>query len=215
MNLAIIGGGDHALEVLNYIIDDNNLYKRVEKIFIVDINKKNRSDFLALSKKIYFLNNINKLDKIKPLKASISFGEPNLRRKCFLELKKKKINLISIIHKTSYISRQSIMSDGIIIAPKCVIAPFAKVQENVLINSGNVIGHHSDIGKHSVICPNSFTAGHSKVGQECFLGPNSSLIQQSKLNDYSRLSANSVLYTKSQKFSLCHGNPAKITKLYK
>ena len=74
------------------------------------------------------------------MKACISFGDPNLRKKSFLELKKNKIKLFSIIHKSSYISRNAILSDGVIVAPYCVIAPFAKIKENVLINSGAIVG---------------------------------------------------------------------------
>jgi acetyltransferase EpsM len=215
MKIAIIGGGDHALEVLNYIIDDNALYRKISNIYIIDKSKKNLSIFKKISKKIIFSPNINKLKKLKNMKACISFGDPNLRKKSFLELKKNKIKLFSIIHKSSYISRNAILSDGVIVAPYCVIAPFAKIKENVLINSGAIVGHHSLIGLHAVMSPNAFTAGHSKVGTGCLLGPNSSIIQSVSLGNYSRLSASSVLYKNCYKFSLAHGNPAKAKKFYK
>ena len=60
-------------------------------------------------------------------------------RKKFFKLKNK-IKLFSIIHKSSYISRNAILSDGVIVAPNCVIAPLQN-KENVLINSGAVVGH--------------------------------------------------------------------------
>ena len=215
MNIAIIGGGDHALEVLNYIIDNNLLYKKIHGIYIIDKNKKNFTLFKKISKKIYFLPTIPSLKKIKDIKACISFGEPNLRKKSFTELKKNNINLFSVIHKTSYISRSAILANGIIVAPNCVIAPFANIKENVLINSGAVVGHHSLLNLHTVMSPNSFIAGHSKVGRGCLLGPNSSILQNVHLGDYSRLSASSVLYKNTSKYSLSHGNPAKSKSFYK
>ena len=61
MNLAIIGAGDHSLEIFNYIIDDVKLYKTINKIIIIDYKKnKNLSIMQKISKKIFFLNNINK-----------------------------------------------------------------------------------------------------------------------------------------------------------
>ncbi len=215
MNIAIIGGGNHALEVLNYIIDDNLLYRKIHGIYIIDTNKKNITIFKNISKKITYLPTIQKLKKIKNIKACISFGEPNLRKKSFTELKKNNINLFSVIHKTSYISRSAILADGIIVAPNCVIAPFANIKENVLVNSGAVVGHHSLLNSHTVMSPNTFTAGHSKVGTGCLLGPNSSIMQSVSLGDYSRLSASSVLYKNCYKFSLAHGNPAKAKRFYK
>ena len=83
MNIAIIGGGDHALEVLNYIVDNNSLYKKIHGIYIIDKNKKNFTIFKKISKKISFLPTIPSLKKIKNIKACISFGEPNLRKKKF------------------------------------------------------------------------------------------------------------------------------------
>ena len=215
MNIAIIGGGDHALEILNYIIDDSAFYRKISNIFIIDKNKKNLSIFKKISSKIIFAPNTTKLRKTKNIKACISFGEPNMRKKSFLELKKNKIKLFSIIHKSSYISRNAVLSDGVIVAPNCVIAPFAELKENVLINSGAVVGHHSSIGLHAVMSPNAFTAGHSKVGTGCLLGPNSSIMQSISLGNFSRLSASSVLYKNCYKFSLAHGNPAKARKFYK
>ena len=42
MNIAIIGGGDHALEILNYIIDDSAFYRKISNIYIIDKSKKTR-----------------------------------------------------------------------------------------------------------------------------------------------------------------------------
>ncbi len=215
MNLALIGGGDHSLEIINYILDDTKLYKKIEKIFIVDNRKKNSLSLKKLSKKIIFLNNIKKIKKIKNIKACISFGEPKLRKSSYIELKKNKIKLMSIIHKTSYVSRNAVISNGVIIAPNCVVAPLANIKENVLINSGAIVGHHSIVEKHSVMSPNSFIGGHSKIGQISFLGANSSVMPRVSLKDSSRLSASSVLYKSAEKFTLSHGNPAKTKKLYK
>ncbi len=215
MNLALIGGGDHTLEIVNYIIDDGKLYRKIENIFIVDSKKKNFGLLKQLSKKIRFFNNIKKIKKNRNLKACISFGEPKLRKISYIELKKNKIPLMSIIHKTSYISRNAIISSGTIIAPNCVVAPLANIKENVLINSGAIVGHHSVVEKHSVMSPNSFIGGHSKVGQICFLGANSSVMPKIMIKESSRLSASSVLYKNAEKFTLSHGNPAKSKKFYK
>ena len=52
MNLAIIGGGDHSLEIMNYILDDSSLYSKIDKIFIIDRKKKNLPILKKISKKI-------------------------------------------------------------------------------------------------------------------------------------------------------------------
>ena len=40
MNLALIGGGDHTLEIVNYIIDDGKLIEKLKK-FSLSIVRKN------------------------------------------------------------------------------------------------------------------------------------------------------------------------------
>lgn len=214
MNIAIIGGGDHALEILSYLNDDNLFLKKTDKIFIVDKKRINLSNFKLINKKVIYSQSVKKIKKIKNLRACISVGEPNLRFKCFKELKKNKIKMFSIIHNTSYVSKFAKISNGVIIAPKCVIAPFAEVKENILINSGSVVGHHATIEKHSVLNPNSFLAGRSKIGLACMMGANSSIMPSVNLNNFSRLSASSVLYNSAPSHSLSHGNPAKSKKYY-
>ena len=55
MNLAIIGAGDHSLEIFNYIIDDVKLYKTINKIIIIDYKKnKNLSIMQKYLKKFFF-----------------------------------------------------------------------------------------------------------------------------------------------------------------
>ena len=58
MNIAIIGGGDHAIEVLNYIVDDSVFYRKISNIYIIDKSKKNFSIFKKISRKIIFTSNI-------------------------------------------------------------------------------------------------------------------------------------------------------------
>ena len=106
MNLALIGGGDHTLEIVNYIIDDGKLYRKIEK-FSLSMKEKKLWTLKQLSKKIRFFNNI-KIKKNRNLKACISFGEPKLRKISYIELKKNKV--LIIIPKTSYISHNAIIS---------------------------------------------------------------------------------------------------------
>ena len=54
MNIAIIGGGDHALEILNYIIDDSAFYRKISNIYIIDKSKKKLEYFQKYFKKDYF-----------------------------------------------------------------------------------------------------------------------------------------------------------------
>ena len=82
MNIVIIGGGDHAIEVLNYIVDDSVFYRKISNIYIIDKSKKTLV-FLKISRKIIFTSNIKKIRKIKILKHAFLLENQICEEKVF------------------------------------------------------------------------------------------------------------------------------------
>lgn len=214
-NIILLGAGDSSVEIVDYILNDKkfNLNKYYLKVF--DDNFKNKKYFKQLNTKIS-LEKLNKLKSIKDknIKALITFGKPELRKKYNLYLSKKKIKLFKFIHSSSQISKSAKISVGSVICPMCVIGSFAIIKQNVYVNSGALIGHHSTIGTNSVISPNSFFAGNTSLGKNGFIGASSVIYPKIKILNDCKIAAGSSVTKNVISKSFVYGNPAKIVKNY-
>jgi sugar O-acyltransferase (sialic acid O-acetyltransferase NeuD family) len=212
-NIILIGAGDSAVEIVDYILNDKNFNFKKYFIKIFDKNLKNRKYFYRLNKNIK-LESINKfsLFKDKNSKALITFGDPQLRKKYKSILVKKKIKLFKLIHSSSYVSRTSKIFSGAVICPMSVIGSFAEVKENVYINSGALIGHHSVIKQNSIISPNCFFGGNTKIGNNGFVGAGTNVYPGVKIGDDCKIAAGSSIIKNIPKNSFVYGNPAVYLK---
>ena len=59
---------------------------------------------------------------------------------------------------------------GTIIADGAVIAPFAAIGSNVLVNYGASVGHHTAVGDLCVIAPHAVIGGCCEIGQRVYVG---------------------------------------------
>jgi len=212
-NLIIFGAGDFLGELLQYLDDYIKISKKkIDIVGIVDPKKnKNIKIEKIYGKKIKFFSRVpNKLIN-KNTRALIAVGNPEIREKCRLEVKKMGIKLFKLIHPLSKISNQSNIGDGCIICPFSIIGPEATLDENILISIFSSVGHHCKIGKSSVIAPYAKLVGKSQCGKVSFIGTNSAVIgEKAKLGNYSKLVAGSILYENPDNSCLVSGNPAKV-----
>ena len=208
-NIILIGAGDSAVEIVDYVLNDKkfNLKKNYIKIF--DNNFKNRKYFYRLNKNIK-LESIKKFNlfKDKNSKALITFGDSQLRKKYKSILVKKKIKLFKLIHSASYVSSTAKVSSGAVICPMSVIGSYAEIKENVYINSGALIGHHSVIKNNSVISPNCFFGGNTKIGNNGFVGAGTNVYPGVSIGDTCKIAAGSSITKNIPKNSFAYGNPA-------
>ena len=210
-NILIVGAGDSAVEILDYLLQNKRISTKNDNLYIFDIKFKNKKLLLNLFKKIFFFKNIQKIP-YKNTFAIISHGDPFIREKYLKLLKREKIKLMSFIHPSASVSTTAKIGNGVVICPQYVIGSFANIKENVFINSGSLIGHHCVLGNNSVISPNVFLGGNSKIGSNCFLGANSNVYTMTKIGSKSKLSAGSSLSQSIGNGYLIHGNPAKGVK---
>tara|TARA_B100001093_G_C26735917_1_gene974441 strand:- start:228 stop:869 length:642 start_codon:yes stop_codon:yes gene_type:complete len=210
MNFAFIGGGGLGLETLSFFLEDKKKYNF--KIFIVGLKISNKSLFKKLYKNIFFISKASSLPK-KNTKICITIADPK-KRKYFYDLLKNKFDFFSIIHRSAYISTNSKIGKGVVIAPKTVISPFSEISPNVYLNSGSIIGHNTKVNSNTIINPNAFIGGNCIIGSSCYIGPSSVITPNLKFGNNSKISSCSVLNKDAPPNILAHGNPAKINKIY-
>lgn len=204
-------GGSTCIELLSYI-GDLKISNKSDKFIIID-KKPQKKKFNKFKFSLSFKTTITEALKYKFKKIYIASGDPKQRDRALAELKNHKLKPNKLIHPTAYIGFGAQISNGVIMAPFTLVAPFAKIGENTFLNSYASIGHHTTIGKSNVLSPYSTINGNCKIGNENFFGTGAIINPSTRIGNANKISSNSVLKSNVANYNLIHGNPAK-SKLF-
>ncbi|MDR0895409.1 MAG: hypothetical protein LBN06_08960 [Prevotellaceae bacterium] len=86
------------------------------------------------------------------------------------------VPLATIVHPSSFVDENAVIGEGCVIFPSCSVGPYAKLKENVLLNTSVTICHNSIIKRHSYISPGCNIAGTIGVGERCMIGVGTTII---------------------------------------
>lgn len=168
MEVKIIGAGGFAMELAEYIEDNNRHLEEkvlIEGFFDIDDKSYNINQFTAPylgSEKDYaFTDDDNVL---------IAIGDLETRNKVIDYLNDTAANIISFVHHSSIIASSSNIGKGTIICPFCIIGAMTKLGNYNLINYQCAIPHNCTIGDGNVFSPNVQVTGYTKIGSNNFFG---------------------------------------------
>jgi sugar O-acyltransferase (sialic acid O-acetyltransferase NeuD family) len=163
-NLAIIGAGGHGK-----VIGDIALLSYCEKISFFDdkVNKNNTKSF-----PFNIVGNLNDLKGcLKDYNAFfVAIGDNNSRFNNIQWLKKKKLNIITLVHPASTISKFSSIGRGTCVMANAVINAGSLIKDGVIINTSASIDHDCLIEDYTHISPNCSLSGNVKLGKFSHLG---------------------------------------------
>ncbi len=217
-NLILIGSGDFALEVSDYLTERNKDLS-VEKLIITDIVSKSEDRFdeicSILGYKVLHHKTLTTIKEKDNKSALVCLGSSEIRHKYYKELKKNKFNLGTFIHKTALVSDSSTIKNGVIICPYVFIGANSVIEANTVLNVRATIGHDVKIGKSSVISPHVNLNGKSKCGDSSFIGAGSVMDPGCSIGDFSKVSSGSIVKGNFGNGFLLSGNPAKGRKMFK
>lgn len=217
-NLILIGSGDFALEVSDYLTE-NNKDLSSEKLIITDIVSVSEDRFdqicSILTYKPIHHKTLTTIKEKDDKSALVCLGSPEKRHKCYQELKKNKFNIGTFIHKTAIVSNSSTINNGVIVCPYAFIGANSVIEVNTVLNVRATIGHDAKIGKSSVISPHANLNGKSKCGDVSFIGAGAILDPSCSIGDFSKVSSGSIVKGNFGDGFLLTGNPAKGRKMFK
>ena len=165
--LAIIGAGGHGkvvgeIALLNKyeVIDffDDRLNEIKEFSFTI----KGTLDFLKDNKKNY--------DDF-----FVAIGDNQIRSDKISWLKKYKMNIVSLAHPKSTISKFSSFGIGTCVMANAVVNPGTVIKEGVIVNTSTSIDHDCIIEDFAHISPNCSLSGSVKIGKFTHLGTGTSV----------------------------------------
>ena len=101
------------------------------------------------------------------------------------------------------------LEDGVIIAPKCVVASNVKIGKLSYLNFSCGIGHDSIIGDFVQINPGSQIGGGSQVGDQVIIGSNAVLLEDVSIGNGATIASGAVVFSRVLEGVTVIGNPAK------
>lgn len=217
-NLILIGSGDFAMEVSDYLTEKNK-DSLEEELIITDIVSKSEDRFneicSILGYKPLHHKSLTTIKKKDDKSALVCLGSSEKRHKCYQELKKNKFNIGTFIHNTALVSNSSIINNGVIVCPYVFIGANSVIEANTVLNVRATIGHDVKIGESSVISPHANLNGNSKCGDVSFIGAGAVIDPGSLIGDFSKVSSGSIVKGNFGDGFLLSGNPAKGRKMFK
>lgn len=114
----------------------------------------------------------------------IAIGYSNLNKNRtykYIDAKKKGYKFASYISSKATILNDYNIGENCFILENNTIQPFVKIENNVVLWSGNHIGHHSVIHNNCFITSHVVVSGRVDVGENCFIGVNAFLRNNIKI----------------------------------
>ena len=165
--LAIIGAGGHC-KVVGEIAHLNNY----ESIDFFDDNENEINHFpFTISGNVNFLK-----EHLKDYDAFfVAIGENKIRFKIIEWFREKKMNIVSLTHPRSTISKFSTLGNGTCVMANAVINSGAVIKDGVIVNTSASIDHDCVIEDFAHISPNCSLSGSVKIGKFTHLGTGTSV----------------------------------------
>lgn len=190
-NLIIFGEGLFTEIAYQYFTDDSEYDVAC---FTKDDKYINSSNYLNLPM-VPFSN----IEDVYPpeqfdMHIAVSYTNLNhLRERVFHEAKKKGYNLTSYVSSKCNILTKYPIGDNCFIFEDNTVQPFVKIEDNVILWSGNHIGHHSIVKSHNFISSHVVVSGQCVIESNCFIGVNSTIGHKVTIGSETLVGAGSVI----------------------
>ena len=165
--IAIIGAGGHGK-----VVGEIALLNQYEIIHFFDDNENEISNFpfKMIGNLARLKDNLENYDDF-----FVAIGENEVRYEKILWLRDKKVNIVSLIHPKSTISKFSSLGVGTCVMANAVVNSGTSIKDGVIINTSASIDHDCLIEDYSHISPNCTLSGNVKIGKLTHLGTGTSV----------------------------------------
>ncbi len=215
--LILVGSGDFALELSEYIVERNNDLSH-DNFIISDVISQTKARLPEICSVLGYtpLHHVkHETVKEKEKKhALICLGSAEDRNRIYIELKKNKFSFGTFIHKTAWLASSSKINEGVIVCPYVFIGANSIIGSNTALNVRTTIGHDVNIGESSVISPHVNLNGNSHCGNASFIGAGAIMDPSSSVGNFTKVSSGSIVKGSFGNGFLLSGNPAKGRQMF-
>lgn len=199
----IIGNGGHA----RVLVDTLLLHNRKIIGYTAPREEENSYNLSYIGKDQEILNYSPK--EVELVNAIGSISNTSLREKLFKEFKSQGYFYSSIIHPSAIIASTVELGEGVQILAGTVIQPFAKIDDNTIINTSATVEHDCKISRHCHIAPGSILSGSINIGEGTHIGTGATIIQNIRIGKNVLIGAGSLVLRDVLDNKVFYGTPAK------
>lgn len=212
--ILLIGGGGHCLAVLDSLLSSY----QYQDIGIID--KKNdctkpNTDSKETIMGIPIVGSDEDLEFLygKGYKEAFitvgSIGDASLRKKLYYKVKEIGFKIPNIIDKTSALSINISLGEGIYVGKKAMINADTKIGNLAIINSSAVIEHECEINDFVHIAPGAILCGNVCIGKDTHIGAGSIIKQGVHIGSKTMIGMGSVVLKNMNDNTIAYGNPCR------
>lgn len=121
-----------------------------------------------------------------------------LRTRLAAAAKAKGYRLASYVSSRAFVWRNVELGEHCFIFEDNTLQPFVKLEDNVVLWSGNHIGHHSVVRRNCFISSHVVISGFCDIGESCFLGVNSTVSNNVSIGRDNWLGPGSIVMRNTQ-----------------
>lgn len=140
----------------------------------------------------------------------IGIGDNKIRERVSKIIKKNNKKIISIISKTSSISKTVKIGEGTFVNRNVAVNAFSSVGENCILNTGCIIEHDCKIGNSCHVGPGAVITGNVNIGDRTFIGANAVIKPGLKIGNDVIIGAGTVVLRDIEDQQKLVGNPGRM-----
>ena len=165
--IAIIGAGGHGK-----VVGEIALLNQYETIDFFDdrVSEIKNFPFTIIDTLDYLKEHLEDYDAF-----FVAIGDNQTRSDKIEWLKKYKMNIVSLIHPKSTISKFSSLGIGTCVMANAAVNPGTLIKEGVIINTSTSVDHDCVIEDFAHISPNCSLSGSVRIGKFTHLGTGTSV----------------------------------------
>ena len=184
--IAIIGAGGHGKVVGEIAL----LNHYINIIFFDDkIGKIEKFPFTIFNNLDYLKKHLKDYDAF-----FVAIGNNYIRHNITGWLKKEKVNIVTLIHPKSTISKFTSLGLGICVMANAVVNAGTLIKDGVIINTSSSIDHDCVINDFAHISPNCSLSGEVEIGKFTHLGTGTSVHPGISIGNYVKTSIGSKVF---------------------
>lgn len=191
-DIIIIGAGGHAAELDEYLRYSYKVFGSKD-FNIIGFLDDDPGNYARYKHSAPLLGSIKDHIVIQEQRYVIGIASIEYRRSVAERFLSEGARLVSLVHRSAFISESAVIGEGSVIGPNANLGPNVKIGKYTLINARSSMGHDTVVGDYNIISPNVCFSGFTQVGDENLFGINSATIPGIKVGNRNKIAAGMTL----------------------
>lgn len=151
-------------------------------------------------------------DTNKQLHATVAIGGSNgFDRLTLMDLlRKRDINLITVIHRTAFVAKNTSIGEGCQLLAQSAICTHVSLGNGVIINTSASIDHDCIIGNGVHVAPGAHLAGEIIVDDQAFIGIGATVLPRVHIGANAIVGAGAIVIEDVPSGATVAGSPARV-----